>query len=182
MTDTQWPRYEVFKQDRPDQPHRSIGTVHAPDAEMALLNARDVFVRRPICHSMWVVREDAIFSKTAEELELDDSWQRDAVPAGAPSETYYVFQKQSQRRSMSFVFHVGEVEAQSPVQAMKKAMAAFTEGDPIVWWVCPESAIVRSQEDDIESMFAPVHNKVYRMPNQYRTVSAMQKIKRGDKR
>ncbi|MFQ5435705.1 MAG: phenylacetic acid degradation protein, partial [Anaerolineae bacterium] len=40
MPDTQWPLWEVFKQDKPDKAHESVGTVHAPDAEMALLNAR----------------------------------------------------------------------------------------------------------------------------------------------
>ena len=46
MTDTQWPLYEVFEQERPGQPHRNAGAVHAPDPELALQNARDVFVRR----------------------------------------------------------------------------------------------------------------------------------------
>jgi hypothetical protein len=40
-------RFEVFQQERPGRPHRNIGSVHAPDVEMALLNARDVFARRP---------------------------------------------------------------------------------------------------------------------------------------
>ncbi len=39
MTD-QWPRFEVFKQDKVDGPIRNVGSVHAPDAELALLNAR----------------------------------------------------------------------------------------------------------------------------------------------
>jgi ring-1,2-phenylacetyl-CoA epoxidase subunit PaaB len=170
--------FEVFHQDRPGRPHRSIGAVHAPDPEMALQNGRDLFVRRPDCHSLWVAPAHAIFAKTAEELTLDDSWQDEPVDPSAPAETFYVFQKQSQRRAMAFVFHVGEVEARSPVEAMKEALADFTEGDPFVWWVCPERAITRSEEDDIESMFAPAKDKIYRMPNQYRTVIAMQKIKR----
>ena len=60
MTDTQWPRYEVFKQDKPGKPHEAVGSVHAPDAEMAMLNARNVFVRRPSAVSLWVVAADVI--------------------------------------------------------------------------------------------------------------------------
>lgn len=68
MTDTQWPRFEVFQHNRPDGPHWNIGSVHAPDAEMALMNARDVFVRRPTCYSLWVVPAEAIFAMTDQEL------------------------------------------------------------------------------------------------------------------
>ncbi|NJN54684.1 MAG: hypothetical protein HC804_07975 [Anaerolineae bacterium] len=124
--DTQWPRYEVFKQDRPGQPHESIGTVHAVDAEMALQNGRDLFARRPKCHSLWVARADAIFSKTAEQLAAeqlaaDNSWQSDAAAATSP-ETYLVFQKQTERRGMTYTTHVGEVEASSPAHACNKPL------------------------------------------------------------
>jgi len=178
MSDTQWPLYEVFHQDRPGKPHYSVGAVHAPDPEMALQNGRDVFVRRPNCHSLWVAPTEAIFTKTAEEMAEDPSWENEVIDPAAPVETYYVFQKLSQRRSMEFVFHVGEVEARSVVEAMKKAVERFTDDSPFVWWVCPESALTQSDEEDIESMFAPAKEKKYRMPNQYRTVVAMQTIKR----
>jgi len=56
---TQWPRYEVFKQDKPNKPYEAIGTVHAPDGELALFHARNVHVRRPACHGLWVVSEEA---------------------------------------------------------------------------------------------------------------------------
>jgi ring-1,2-phenylacetyl-CoA epoxidase subunit PaaB len=71
-TDTQWPRFQVLLQEAEGKPHQDVGSVHAPDAEFALLNARDVFARRPACISMWVVPVEAIFSKTAEELK---GWQ-----------------------------------------------------------------------------------------------------------
>lgn len=186
--DTQWPRYEVFKQDRPGEPHESIGTVHAVDAEMALQNGRDLFARRPKCHSLWVARADAITSKTAEqlaaeelvaeELATDTSWQADIDPQ-APTETYLVFQKQTERRGMTFTTHVGEVEASSPAHALQQAIATFPAEQVFVWWVCPASAVTRSEEADTLPMFAPAQDKLYRLPNQYRTVFTMQKIKRG---
>jgi ring-1,2-phenylacetyl-CoA epoxidase subunit PaaB len=55
--------YEVFKQEREGAPFRNVGSVHAPDAEMALMNARDVFARRPACHSLWVVPDAAILRR-----------------------------------------------------------------------------------------------------------------------
>lgn len=180
MNDTQWPRFEVFQQDRPGKPHRNVGSVHAPDAEIALQNGRDVFVRRPRCHSIWVVPADAIFSKTDEELEKDSSWLEEEIDPNAPTETYHVFQKTSQRRSMTFVAHAGTVEARSAVQAMKRALAKFGEGTAAVWWVFPARAVTGSEDDDIESMFAPAETKSYRMPQEYRTVAMMRQIKQED--
>jgi ring-1,2-phenylacetyl-CoA epoxidase subunit PaaB len=175
--DTQWPRFEVFQQERPGKPHQNTGSVHAPDAEMALQNARDVFARRPECHSLWVAPADAILSKTAEELENDTSWQDGEVNPEAPAETYYVFQKTSQRRSMTYVNHAGEVEAQSPAQALQKALATFNEKPAVVWWVCPARAVYRSREEDVATMFAPADDKTFRLPNEYRTVTAMKQVR-----
>lgn len=180
MMDTQWPRYEVFKQDRPGDAHESIGTVHAVDAEMALQNGRDLFARRPKCHSLWVAPAEAITSKTAAELAADDAWHIEADPA-APTETYLVFQKQTERRGMTFTTHVGEVEASSPTHALQRAVAAFPADEVFVWWVCPATAVTRSEAADVEPMFAPAREKLYRLPNQYRTVFTMQKIKRENK-
>ncbi len=63
--DTQWPRFEVFLQDRDGRSHKNVGTIHAADGEMALLNARDVYARRPDCVSLWVIASNQILSKTA---------------------------------------------------------------------------------------------------------------------
>jgi ring-1,2-phenylacetyl-CoA epoxidase subunit PaaB len=179
VKDTQWPLFEVFHQERPDSPHYNIGAVHAPDAEMALLNGRDLYVRRPRCHSLWVAPVEAIYSRTTDELSQDPSWEQDASDPDAPVEAYQVFVKTTQRRAMKYVAHVGQVEAASPEEAMKKAVAKFSDDPPpFVWWVCPERAITRSDPADIESWFAPANDKRYRLPNQYRTVLSMRQIKR----
>jgi ring-1,2-phenylacetyl-CoA epoxidase subunit PaaB len=178
---TQWPRFEVFEQERPDRPHQNIGSVHAPDAEMAMQMARDVFARRPERHSLWVAPASAILARTAQELEADSSW-REIAPeetAANPPEIYHVFQKQSQRRAMVYVVHVGRVEAPSPTAALARALAEFGDKTAYVWWICPEQAILRSEDADIESMFLPARNKTYRQPNEYRTVTQMKAIKRN---
>lgn len=180
MSDTPWPRFEVFQQDRPGKPHQNAGSVHALDAEMALQNARDVFVRRPECHNIWVVPADDIFAKTAEELAADSAWQEEDVDPNAPEETYHVFQKTSQRRSMTYVWHVGDVEAASPSQALKKALHTFTEKEASVWWVCPAVAVTRSEETDVTPMFQPARDKPFRLPSHYRTVYLMHKLKQAE--
>ncbi len=54
MTDTQWETYEVFHQSKRGDPHEHVGSVHAPDPQMALQLARDQFARRLKCASIWV--------------------------------------------------------------------------------------------------------------------------------
>src|SRR5690606_10476173 len=87
-SDTQWPRWEVFKQDAPNRPHQAVGSVHATDPEHALVTARNVFARRPAAVSMWVAPADAIFSRTLEQLEADPARTgSDDRPADGAGET-----------------------------------------------------------------------------------------------
>jgi phenylacetate-CoA oxygenase PaaH subunit len=165
--DTQWPRYEVFEQEQPDQPHRNTGAVHAPDPELALQNARDVFVRRPEAASLWVVPENQIYAWTREALAADPGWQSETVVLARTTAPYEVFQKQSQRQSETFVTHAGTVEARSPTEALRAALARFDDAAVAVWWLVPASAIRRSQPADAASMFEPARSKLYRRPNEY---------------
>src|SRR5580765_7623840 len=62
--DTQWPLWEVFTQKKAGLPFEHAGSLHAPDREMALQNARDVYSRRNEAICLWVVPSDAIASTT----------------------------------------------------------------------------------------------------------------------
>lgn len=174
--DSQWQKYEVFEQERADLPHRNAGSVHAPDGEMALENARDVFVRRPNCLSLWVMPERAVFAKTIEELQ-DNAW-RVTIPQGdASAEPYLVFQKQGQTARETYVIHVGEVTASSPQQALARARETFSDKNVFVWWVVPARAVIRSESGDAPSMFDPAHAKRYRNHLSYPVEPIMRELK-----
>ena len=179
MGDTQWSRYEVFGQDKEGRPHRNVGSVHAVDSEMALQNARDVFVRRPQTTSIWVVPAANILSKTKQEINEYLYLRSHIDNEDKKTETYLVFRKISQRPSMTYVVHTGQVEASSGILAMRKSVELFGEKESYVWWVFPERAVYRSSADDIESMFSQAHDKKYRMPKEYRLTLAMMELKRG---
>jgi ring-1,2-phenylacetyl-CoA epoxidase subunit PaaB len=55
-----WPLYEVFVRPGRGLSHVHAGSLHAPDDELALRNARDLYTRRGEGTSVWVVRADAI--------------------------------------------------------------------------------------------------------------------------
>lgn len=55
-----WPIWEVFVRSSRGLSHVHAGSLHAPDAAMALRNARDLYTRRNEGVSVWVVPADAI--------------------------------------------------------------------------------------------------------------------------
>lgn len=59
--------YEVFIRAKSGLNHRHVGSLHASDSEMALLNARDVYTRRKEGVSIWVVEAENIASSNPEQ-------------------------------------------------------------------------------------------------------------------
>jgi ring-1,2-phenylacetyl-CoA epoxidase subunit PaaB len=55
-----WPLWEVFVRSKGGLSHRHVGSVHAPDAEIALRHARDTYTRRMEGISLWVVPSASI--------------------------------------------------------------------------------------------------------------------------
>jgi ring-1,2-phenylacetyl-CoA epoxidase subunit PaaB len=67
------PLWEVFIRARNGVSHKHCGSVHAPDPEMAVQAARDVYTRRNEGVSIWVVRaQDIVASDPDEKGELFD--------------------------------------------------------------------------------------------------------------
>ncbi|HEY3504861.1 MAG TPA: 1,2-phenylacetyl-CoA epoxidase subunit PaaB [Actinocatenispora sp.] len=67
--DGSWPLYEVFVRPRRGLSHGHVGSLHAPDAEMALRNARDLYTRRQEGVSIWVVPAAAITASSPDEKD-----------------------------------------------------------------------------------------------------------------
>ncbi len=71
MTNTtnisEFPLFEVFIRSKNGLHHKHVGSLHAPDAEMALTNARDVYTRRSEGVSIWVVKTSDIVASSPED-------------------------------------------------------------------------------------------------------------------
>ena len=52
--------FEVFVRSQHGVAHKHVGSLHAPDAAVALHNARDIYTRRNEGTSIWVVPSEAI--------------------------------------------------------------------------------------------------------------------------
>lgn len=62
MSGHDWSLWEVFVRSKGGLSHRHAGSVHAPDAEMALNHARDTYTRRMEGVSLWVVKSTDIIA------------------------------------------------------------------------------------------------------------------------
>jgi ring-1,2-phenylacetyl-CoA epoxidase subunit PaaB len=172
MTDTQWPRYQVFLQEREDAPFQDVGSVHAPDAELALLNARDVFVRRPECTRLWVVPVGAIFSRTLEELHREMPGESGVIDV---VESYSIFCK---LKPAGTHLLQGQIIAATPPQALHRAREQFTGlSKASSRMVFPTRVIIASDPSESASLFKPAFNKPFRMSTDFHTVTAMRVIK-----
>jgi len=178
--DTQWPRFQVFVQEREGDPYLDYGSVHAPDAELALYYGRNVFARRPEAIGMWVVPAQAIYARTAEELSCGIAPEAANRASGeAREESYHVFCKP---RPAGMLTQVGMVEAVRPEQALQRALQTFLKRypptrPPAVWWVFPAAQALASRPEDIASLYAPAREKTFRLSTDFRTHSAMRSIK-----
>lgn len=171
--DTQWPRFCVFKQNTPDDVPENCGTIHAPDPELALLNARDVFVRRPDCHSLWIIPMKEVLSLTSEQLErhgMIEFMQQGPGPIGS----YVIFTKPDYRDRYAYA---GELPASDSYEAMRKALDRYPPDSHVAWRVAPFESILTSDEEDTQSWFEPAHAKPFRHPAFYRTESMMRAIR-----
>jgi ring-1,2-phenylacetyl-CoA epoxidase subunit PaaB len=64
-----WPLWEIFIRSQHGLAHKHVGSLHAPDAEMAMNNARDVYTRRNEGVSIWVVPSSSIVASSPADKE-----------------------------------------------------------------------------------------------------------------
>ena len=64
-----WPLWEVFIRSQHGLARKHVGSLHAPDAEMAIKNARDVYTRRNEGVSIWVVKSSDVTASSPGEKE-----------------------------------------------------------------------------------------------------------------
>jgi ring-1,2-phenylacetyl-CoA epoxidase subunit PaaB len=68
--------YEVFRRAKAAEPLEHAGSVEAPDDQLALLYARQVYGRRGESETLWVVPRAAVMVTPGPEPSLDRSYRR----------------------------------------------------------------------------------------------------------
>jgi ring-1,2-phenylacetyl-CoA epoxidase subunit PaaB len=76
-----WQTYEVFAQKKRGAHHEHVGSVHAPNSEMAILFAKEQFARRGVCVNIWVTKTADITTTEYEDADIfettPDKFHRD---------------------------------------------------------------------------------------------------------
>ena len=173
MSDSELPRFEVFVQERSNGPHLHAGSVHASDGELALLNARDVFARRPECHSLWIVPADRVVARTEEQLRTDPF---PGEPASSEAELYLLFGKIGHKGTHTYL---ASVLAVSPAQALQHGLAAFEPQGVTSWWLVPERFRRTNQPEEAGPWFDPALDKPFRDQAFYPVETFMRNLRRA---
>jgi ring-1,2-phenylacetyl-CoA epoxidase subunit PaaB len=159
MTNRGWPRWEVFVRQNGGLAHVYSESVHAPDAETALLNARDAYLRRVEGVSLWVVPTAAVTI-----WEPDGEAPPPAESAGE-RELWEVFVRH--RRGLAPV-HAGSLTAAGAGNAIARARAVYvTHESGSSVWVIPSVAVYAADPAEAAALFAPFADKDYRYPTFY---------------
>ena len=66
----QWETYEVFHQKARGTQHVHVGCVHAPNADMAFLFAKEQYARRMKCVNLWVVRTANVHASSYDDADM----------------------------------------------------------------------------------------------------------------
>ena len=77
--DNEWPLFEVFIRARAGLEHKHAGSIHAPDAQMAIDHARDVYTRRQEGVSIWVVPSTQIVASDPADADALFEPARDKI-------------------------------------------------------------------------------------------------------
>lgn len=66
----QFQTFEVFAQKKRGTHHEHVGSLHAPNPEMALLFAKEQYGRRGVCVNMWVTKTSDIFATDYDDDDI----------------------------------------------------------------------------------------------------------------
>ncbi|UII24557.1 phenylacetic acid degradation b [Fulvivirga maritima] len=175
----QFGTYEVFTQSKAEQPYQHEGIVHAPNAEMAFIFAKEQFSRRMTCSGLFVVETKNIFVTATTENNINIYHQvSDHSPASGEPEQYEFFHLMKRGKQHQ---HVGSIEARNAQEALALAKPAFAEEDPVlnVWVIKTQDILFTSEEDAI--IWNTLPDKKFRSASAYKASDKIKAFKESQK-
>jgi ring-1,2-phenylacetyl-CoA epoxidase subunit PaaB len=190
----QFETYEVFHQKKEGAAYVYVGPVHAPEADVAFLFAKEQYSRRFACTGMWVVPTAAITvtayvgdqesaydtlpllpkAEAAADTRSADDTAAEIEAFADGEEDYDIFHLKKRGKAHQ---HVGKVRASSPDQALQAAKAVFGAQRPVVnVWAVRSADVLRSNDED-RDIWATTTEKKYRDAIAYRVQDRIEKFK-----
>ncbi|HEX8659581.1 MAG TPA: phenylacetic acid degradation b [Hymenobacter sp.] len=178
----QFGTYEVFHQKKEGAPYVYVGPVHAPEADVAFLFAKEQYSRRFACTGLWVVPTAAITvtayvgdqESAYDTLPLLTNREATATADAAGEADYDIFHLKKRGKAHQ---HVGQVRASSAAEALQVAKAKFGEQRPVVnVWAASAADFLRSDTED-RDLWATTPEKKYRDAIAYKVQDRIEKFK-----
>jgi ring-1,2-phenylacetyl-CoA epoxidase subunit PaaB len=156
----QFVTFEAFQLVKANKPFEHVGTVHAPDIDIAFLFAKEQYSRRGNeCLAMAIVgSSDITLSHTTEgKVNVMDSLP-EPTDTNTEAEAWAVFglKKRGKHHIM-----LGEVTATSVADAFLQAKELYYTTPLVNLWACKKSAILFTDQED-QDMWNTLNDKKYR--------------------
>lgn len=97
----QWETFEVMHQSSRGGQHVHVGSVHAPNAEMAILFAKEQYARRMKCVNLWVVRTSAITATSYDDADMFEPGLDKSYREAYGYKNKHIIQKFNEERAKS---------------------------------------------------------------------------------
>ena len=170
--------YQVFVKLNEKRPMLHVGIVHAPNMEIAFINAKEQYSRRLTCTDLWIVAtENVAHSAYADVNKSVYDLIEDGIKSAGDIE-YEVFHHNKRGAQQKYV---GTVKAKGEIEAFEEAKKSFSDlPNAVAIWVIKSSDILKSKEDQVE-IWDMLPEKKYRDAGVYKVKDRIDRFKAENK-
>ena len=162
----QFETYEAFVQIKEEKSLDHVGSVHAPNEEMAFLFAKEQYTRRGMfCNALCIVKTENIIASDFSDNKISIYDAFNAHPSGDITnefEIFHLFKRGKHHR------YIGTVNAKDFEDAMANSKAFYPSEKPIYnVWVINSEDILTSDDGD-RDIWETLKEKQYREAIDYK--------------
>ena len=170
----QLPTYEVFVQPNEKRAFQHEGIVHATNAEMAFMFAKEQFSRRYTCSGIWTVSTQLVFvtSYSDNQQSVYKSIENSDKRTGDTAYLIFHMLKRGKQHKIA-----GKVLAGSYEEALEAAKKELDPGKPVLnIWVTKDEDVFKTTEED-RQIWVTLHEKQFREATDYRGAEKIKQFK-----
>jgi len=162
----QFETYEAFVQVKEGKSLDHVGSVHAPNEEMAFLFAKEQYTRRGVyCNALCIVKTEKIMVSAFSDNKVSVYESIENHPTGIITEEFEIFHLFKRGKWHRFV---GTVNARDFDDALANAKVFYPSEKPVFnIWVINSRDILTSEDDD-RDIWETLKEKQYREAIDYK--------------
>ncbi len=176
ITTPQLCTFEVFVQPRAGKPFQHEGAVHAPNAEMAFVIAKETFTRRFTCVALWVVETARIFVTPTTDGSTNAYNILAKTEPGNGNENIRLFEIFHLPKRGKQHVHFRSEEAKTPEEAIITAKQ-FLDPSQVFFnvWAVAEEQIRKTNQEELD-LWTTLPEKKFRDATAYKGGEKLQRF------